>query len=182
LLQVGTGDRPAVRSSPLVPQHAQTDGHKRLQGSTTVPGRSALGWPFGTGTGIDPRPDSAFQARDPGPCWVRTTPESAGPRRARAVTLGESESQVIGPYPAPPGTAKPQVLFAGRATSVPFTAVPSGQPRTTPKRPRPAPFPAFAGNQPARSGLQAGGQGLHRPCPGPADRSGPGRRCVGSDQ
>jgi hypothetical protein len=36
--------------------------------------------------------------------------------------------------------------------------VPSGQPRTTPKRPQPAPFAAIAGSDPAPTGLGAGGR------------------------
>jgi hypothetical protein len=38
-------------------------------------------------------------ARDPGPCWVRIASGTAGPRWARAVTVGESGSQVTGHPP-----------------------------------------------------------------------------------
>jgi hypothetical protein len=62
--------------------------------------------------------------------------------------------------------------------------VPGGQSRTTPRRARPAPFPAVAGNGPARSGSasrRSMGEALHRPCRArPADpvpgRGGPERR------
>jgi hypothetical protein len=58
--------------------------------------------------------------------------------------------------------------------------VASGQPRTMPKLPRPAQFTAFAGDDPARSGLASRcsiGPGLHRPC-----RARPGRSLVTEDR
>jgi hypothetical protein len=45
-------------------------------------------------------------ARRPGPCWVRTASGTAGPRRARAVNVGESTSHVTGRSPSRPWTAK----------------------------------------------------------------------------
>jgi hypothetical protein len=45
-------------------------------------------------------------ARRPGPCWVRTASGTAGPRRARAVNVGESASQVRRRSPSRPWTAK----------------------------------------------------------------------------
>src|SRR5215211_1423201 len=44
-------------------------------------------------------------AHCPGPCWVRTGSETAGPRRARAVNVGEAASQVRGRSPSRPRTA-----------------------------------------------------------------------------
>jgi len=53
------------------------------------------------------------------------------------------------PHPtvkAEPTRALYQVIRAGRATNVPFTAILSGQPRTTPRRPRPAAIPVSPGS------------------------------------
>jgi hypothetical protein len=78
------------------------------------------------------------------------------------------------------------VVLAGRATTVPFTAVPavpSGQSWTTPQRPRPAPFRAVAGDQAGRSGFASRWSigrrfGIGLPCPasgrGPLSAKGPG--------
>jgi hypothetical protein len=49
-----------------------------------------------------PRPAGGWQARSAprlGPHWVRTASGTAGPRRARAVNIGESASQVRGRPP-----------------------------------------------------------------------------------
>jgi hypothetical protein len=66
--------------------------------------------------------------------------------------------------------AVPQACHSQRSSSVP-----RGQPRTTRKPPRPAPFLALAGESSARSGFASRGslgRGLHRPCRArPADRS-----------
>jgi hypothetical protein len=47
----------------------------------------------------------------------------------------------------------PHTQHHGHPHSQQSFPVPSGQPRTTPKQPRPAPFPAFAVHDPGRSGL-----------------------------
>jgi hypothetical protein len=52
---------------------------------------------------VDAWPGYAFQACDPGPCWVRTASGTAGPRRAQAVTAGVSQSQVTGHTGRGPG-------------------------------------------------------------------------------
>jgi hypothetical protein len=44
--------------------------------------------------------------RRPGPCWVRTASGTAGPRRARAVNIGESASQVRCRSPSRPRPAE----------------------------------------------------------------------------
>jgi hypothetical protein len=56
-----------------------------------------------------PRPASTWQAHGAphlGPHSVRTASGTAGPRRARAVTFGESAWQVTGTSQLPPGTPK----------------------------------------------------------------------------
>jgi hypothetical protein len=50
-------------------------------------------------------PSSRWHER-PGPRWVRTAPGAAGPRWARAVTVGVKGSQVTGGLPLQPQTAK----------------------------------------------------------------------------
>jgi hypothetical protein len=60
--------------------------------SLTVPtdngrSRDALSCTIGEASRVDERPGRAFQARDPGPRWVRTAPGTAGPQWARAVTV-----------------------------------------------------------------------------------------------
>jgi hypothetical protein len=107
---------------------------------------------------------------------AHTTAKSAAHESSRTPLAGAAASPagscqrqlvaVSGPYPwGRAGSRRHQVrvivVLTSRTTTVPFTRVrygPSGQPRTTRQRPRPAPFPAFAGDGPARSGFGSRGR------------------------
>jgi hypothetical protein len=103
---------------------------------------------------------------DPGPRWVRTALRTAGPRRARMVDVGESASQVKGPFTV--------TTLDGEAARRWVRIPPPQPPRTScstpgvigpavPWRPRNPPSCAWFG-QVGRSGTHAGDQGqrLHR--------------------
>jgi hypothetical protein len=81
------------------------------------------------------RPMTTDKDEVAGPRWVRTASGTAGPRRARAVTVGDSASQVTGPssprpctaqqpgagfesHPLRPAPAPPALVRAGAALSV----------------------------------------------------------------
>src|SRR5215213_7218174 len=78
-----------------------------------------------TFAGYDPA-RTGFASRwssDAGPCWVRTASGTAGPRRARAVNVGESASQVRGRPPSRPRTAKqPGAGFESHLLRLPVIA------------------------------------------------------------
>jgi hypothetical protein len=76
-------------------------------------------------------------------------------------------TRIRAPRSEPGAAAADTRVLAGRATSVPSTAVLTGSQGTTTNSamvPRPAPFIVCASDEPARSGFAAGGQrGLSRP-------------------
>jgi hypothetical protein len=85
--------------SPAVPSTCPEHRSPTVPTDNSGPSGEALSWRRRS-TRVNRAPGRASQARDAGPRWVRTVSETAGRRRARAVTVGESESQVIPHSPA----------------------------------------------------------------------------------
>jgi hypothetical protein len=116
-------------------------------------------------------PESDCRSTHPyGADQARWTPAAAG---SKSHETAAASRRLLPTRQATPGRASPRgelvLTQPGPRTSsspvVPLAChsqrswlVPSGQSRTTPQQPRPAPFSAVAADGPAQSGLQAGGQ------------------------
>jgi hypothetical protein len=118
------------------PRHMRTAGHI----ASTVP------------TSAEKAAWAAFKSLHPTAASPPGSCPRGGGRRGRAKPYGQGGANGATVYLTSSSTAVPQACHSQRCGTVP-----SGQPQTTTKQPRPAPFPILAGDSSARSGFGSKG-------------------------
>jgi hypothetical protein len=116
--------------SPAVPSTCPEHRSPTVPTDNSGPSGEALSWRRRS-TRVNRAPGRASQARDAGPRWVRTVSETAGRRRARAVTVGESESQVIPHSPASTADLGGELAWRRVRTPQPPPRTPDHLPRVS---------------------------------------------------